>query len=77
MNNSEIIIYSTPQGEIKIEVFLQGETVWLTQRSIGELFGVENRPLASILQISTKAENWKKLQLFGKSEQFKMKLEEK
>lgn len=40
MNNSEIILYTTPQGEIKIEVFLQDETVWLTQRSIGELFGV-------------------------------------
>ena len=40
MNNSEIILYTTPQGDIKIEVFLQDETVWLTQRSIGELFGV-------------------------------------
>lgn len=40
MSNSEIILYTTPQGEIKIEVFLQDETVWLTQRSMGELFGV-------------------------------------
>ena len=40
MANSEIILYSTPQGEIKIEVFLQDETVWLTQRAMGELFGV-------------------------------------
>lgn len=40
MTNSEIIFYTTPQGEIKIEVFLQDETVWLTQRSMGELFGV-------------------------------------
>jgi hypothetical protein len=40
MANSEIILYSTPQGEIKIEVILQDETVWLTQRAMGELFGV-------------------------------------
>jgi len=40
MTNSEIILYTTPQGEIKIEVFLQDETVWLTQRTMGELFGV-------------------------------------
>lgn len=40
MTNSEIILYTTSQGEIKIEVFLQDETVWLTQRSMGELFGV-------------------------------------
>ena len=40
MSNTEIILYTTPQGEIKIEVFLQDETVWLTQRAMGELFGV-------------------------------------
>ena len=40
MNNSEIILYTTPQGEIKIEVFLQDEPVWLTQKAMGELFGV-------------------------------------
>ncbi len=32
MINSEIILYTTPQGEIKIEVFLQDETVWLSLR---------------------------------------------
>lgn len=40
MNNSEIILYTTPQGEIKIEVFLQDETVWLTQKALSELFQV-------------------------------------
>ena len=40
MNNSEIILYSTPEGKIKVEVILRDETVWLTQRSMGELFGV-------------------------------------
>lgn len=40
MTNSEIILYTTPKGDIKIEVFLQDETVWLTQRAMGELFGV-------------------------------------
>lgn len=40
MTNSEIILYSTPQGDIKVEVFLQDETVWLTQRAMAELFGV-------------------------------------
>jgi hypothetical protein len=40
MINTEIILYTTPKGNIKIEVFLQDETVWLTQRAMGELFGV-------------------------------------
>jgi len=45
MTNSEIILYTTPQGDIKIEVFLQDETVWLTQRAMGELFGVETNTI--------------------------------
>ncbi len=49
MVNSEIILYSTPQGEIKIEVFLQDETVWLTQRAMGELFGVSKKTISEHL----------------------------
>lgn len=35
-----IIIYSAPTGEVRVDVFVEGETVWLTQKSMGELFGV-------------------------------------
>lgn len=38
MENSEIIIYQSPQGNTKIDVRLQDETVWLTQKQIAELF---------------------------------------
>ena len=30
MNNSEIILYTTPAGTVKLEVILHDETVWLT-----------------------------------------------
>jgi len=40
MNSSEIILYTTADGNIKVEVLLQGETVLLTQKAMGELFGV-------------------------------------
>ncbi|HBD94651.1 MAG TPA: cell filamentation protein Fic [Spirochaetia bacterium] len=36
--NSEILIYSAPDGNIKIDVHLENETVWLTQAQICELF---------------------------------------
>lgn len=35
---SEIIIYQNPDGNIKIDVRLEAETVWLTQAQICELF---------------------------------------
>lgn len=39
-NNSQIIIYQTETGQTKIEVRLEDETVWLTQKLIAELFQV-------------------------------------
>lgn len=38
MTNSEIIIYQNPDGNIKIDVRLEEETVWLTQAQLCELF---------------------------------------
>ncbi|MGC9365387.1 MAG: virulence RhuM family protein [Fidelibacterota bacterium] len=38
MPNSEIILYTTPQGNIKVEVLMRAETVWLTQKMLAELF---------------------------------------
>lgn len=38
MNNSEILIYQNSEGNIKIDVRLEEESVWLTQAQICELF---------------------------------------
>ena len=37
-NNSQIIIYTTEKGETKLEVRLENETVWLTQKLMADLF---------------------------------------
>ncbi|ETR66013.1 MAG: DNA-binding protein, partial [Candidatus Magnetoglobus multicellularis str. Araruama] len=38
-NNSEILIYSAPDGTTKIHLQLDDETVWLTQEQMATLFG--------------------------------------
>ena len=38
MTNSEILIYQSSDGNIKIDVRLEEETVWLTQAQLCELF---------------------------------------
>ncbi len=38
---SEFLLYTSPKGDIRIEVFFQDETVWLTQKKMAELFDVE------------------------------------
>jgi hypothetical protein len=37
--NSQIIIYRSESGETKIEVKLENETLWLSQKQMAELFG--------------------------------------
>jgi len=38
---SEILIYQDSEGKIKVDVRFEDETVWLTQRSMAELFQVK------------------------------------
>ncbi len=37
-SNSEILLYQTEDGQLKIQVRLENETVWLTQADMVELF---------------------------------------
>lgn len=37
-NNNNIIIYTTDDGQVEIEVRLEDENIWLTQNSMAELF---------------------------------------
>jgi len=43
---TEFLIYNTPNGGVKVEIFLKDETIWLTQDKIALLFGVQ-RPAIS------------------------------
>jgi len=38
---NEILLYTTPNGSVKVEIYLQNETIWLTQQKIADLFGVD------------------------------------
>ena len=41
MTRSDFLLYTSPDGEVRVDVFFQDETVWLTQRRMAGLFGVE------------------------------------
>lgn len=38
--NSEFLLYKTPNGNIKVDVLIQSKTIWMPQKKIAELFGV-------------------------------------
>lgn len=37
----EFLLYTAPSGEVRVQVAVRDETVWLTQRAMSELFGVQ------------------------------------
>jgi len=51
---SNFLLYTGSDGKVNIEVFFKDETVWLTQKAIGELFGVNipaiSKHLANIFE---------------------------
>src|SRR5690606_23924110 len=46
---SEFILYTAPSGEVRIEIYVQNETVWLTQQKIADLFGVSKSTISEHL----------------------------
>src|SRR3989338_4550791 len=45
---TEFLLYNSPNGEVRIEVFLHNENVWLTQKRMAELFDVEVNTINSV-----------------------------
>ena len=37
---TDFLLYNSPNGDVRVEVFLHNETVWLTQKRMAELFNV-------------------------------------
>ena len=44
--NSEILLYQNKACDIKIDVRLEDETVWLKQSQMGQLFGEDKRTIS-------------------------------
>lgn len=38
---NQFLLYTAPDGTVKVEVVMKNETVWLTQKALAELFGVK------------------------------------
>lgn len=45
-SSSDLLIYQAPDGKIKIDVRLEGETVWLSQDHMTQLFGKSKQTIS-------------------------------
>ena len=45
----QFLIYSTPEENVSVNAVIQDETIWLTQKAMAELFGVNDPPISKQL----------------------------
>ncbi len=50
MEQNNILLYTTTSGDVKVEVHIENETVWLTQKAIASLFGVQRPAITKHLK---------------------------
>ncbi len=48
--STEFLLYTAPNGAVKVEVLLSDETIWLTQDRMAELFGVQRPAITKHLK---------------------------
>lgn len=46
----EIIIYQTPDNQFQVEVLLEQDTIWLTQKQMAEVFGTQRPAITKHLK---------------------------
>ena len=53
-SQNQFLLFTAPDGAVKVEVFFKDETVWLTQKALAEVFGVKvpaiNKHLKNIFE---------------------------
>ena len=52
LTNKELqfILYSTPQEDVKVEAIVKDETIWLTQKAMAQVFGVQTPAVSKHLK---------------------------
>jgi hypothetical protein len=46
----EMILYTTPQGDVSLQVLVEAETIWLSQKQMAELFGTAKSTISEHLK---------------------------
>ena len=48
----KFLLYSTPQGDVNVDVIVKDETLWMTQKGMAEMFDCTSDNVSLHLKIS-------------------------
>ena len=68
LSQHEILLYTTPDGTVRVDVTFEDETFWLTQKRMAELFGVESNTITYHLREIFKSLELEEFELLEKFE---------
>ena len=71
-NGSSVILYKTDDGNTRLEVKLEKDTVWLTQSQMGELFGVDRTSILRHIRNIYKSEELEESSTCAKTAQVRI-----
>ena len=66
-NQFKFLMYRTAEENISVDALVKDETIWLTQKGMAELFGVQTPAISKHLKMFLKKGNYKKEGSFPKS----------
>lgn len=69
MEENKMIIYTSIDGQTRIDVRLEDETLWLTQAQMCELYQTSKSNVSEHIKHIFEEGELRKIQLFGNSEQ--------
>lgn len=64
IEKNNFILYTDSNGEVKLNVFIEDETIWLSQKLMAELFEVDVRTISEHIQNIYKTQELSKNQVF-------------
>lgn len=76
MNENQIVIYQTDDGQTQIDVRLENDTVWLTQAQMADLFQTDRTSIVRHVNNIYKVEELDKESTCAKKHKFKLKVKE-
>jgi hypothetical protein len=62
----EMVLYHSDEGDVSVDAYIVDDSLWITQKAMAELLGVQVPAVSKHLKKYLRKENWMRKWLFPK-----------